>query len=86
MAGASMFALAASLMLPVVAGLVVLNLSVGVLTRSAPQMNLFSVGFPLTILIMFFLLWLAAPEMFLGFANLANDSLTTLDGLWPLPR
>jgi len=44
------------------------------------------VGFPLTILIMFFLLWLAAPEMFLGFANLANDSLTTLDGLWPLPR
>lgn len=74
-AGASMFALAASLMLPVVAGLLVLNLSVGVLTRSAPQLNLFSVGFPFTILLMFVLLWISAPSLLLGFRGLIDDAL-----------
>lgn len=81
LAGVSMFALGASLMLPVVAGLLVLNLSVGVLTRSAPQLNLFSVGFPITILMMFVLLWLSAPNMLLGFSDLVNDALRNLHDL-----
>ncbi len=75
MAGASMFALAASLMLPVVAGLLVLNLSVGVLTRSAPQLNLFSVGFPITILMMFVLLWLGTPNLLVAFSGLVDQAL-----------
>jgi flagellar biosynthetic protein FliR len=78
MAGASMFALGASLMLPVVAGLMVLNLSVGVLTRSAPQLNLFSVGFPITILMMFVLLWLSAPNLLLAFSGLVDGGLGNL--------
>ena len=81
MAGATMFALAASLMLPVVAGLLVLNLSVGVLTRSAPQLNLFSVGFPITILMMFVLLWLSAPNLLAGLSVIAGDGLRDLRDL-----
>lgn len=81
MAGGSMFALAASMMLPVVAGLMVLNLSVGVITRSAPQLNLFSVGFPITILIMFVLLWLSAPNLVLAMSSLVSDVLRDLRAL-----
>lgn len=34
--------------LPAVVALIIVNLALGVLTRAAPQMNLFGVGFPLT--------------------------------------
>jgi flagellar biosynthetic protein FliR len=37
------------------------NLAMGVITRAAPQMNIFSVGFPATLMIGFFLFFLAAP-------------------------
>jgi flagellar biosynthesis protein FliR len=84
-AGTAMFALGASLMLPVVAGLLVLNLSVGVLTRSAPQLNLFSVGFPITILAMFVLLWLGTPNLLLGFSALVTDALRDLRALMAAP-
>lgn len=84
-AGTSMFALGASLMLPVVAGLLVLNLSVGVLTRSAPQLNLFSVGFPITILMMFVLLWLSAPNLLLGLSSLVSNALRDLRDLLVVP-
>ncbi len=84
-AGTAMFALGASLMLPVVAGLLVLNLSVGVLTRSAPQLNLFSVGFPITILMMFVLLWLSVPNLLLGFSALVSDALRDVQAAIPRP-
>lgn len=82
-AGGLMFALAAALMLPVVAGLLVLNLAVGVITRSAPQLNLFSVGFPIAILASFILLWLTAPQMMQGLADIAETALATLRAMLP---
>jgi len=82
-AGGLMFALAAALMLPVVAGLLVLNLAVGVITRSAPQLNLFSVGFPIAILAAFILLWLTTPQMMQGLADIAETGLSTLQNMLP---
>jgi flagellar biosynthesis protein FliR len=37
-------------MLPVVASMLVVNLAFGVMARSAPQLNIFAVGFPVMIL------------------------------------
>ncbi|NTV10546.1 MAG: flagellar biosynthetic protein FliR, partial [Zoogloea sp.] len=34
--------------LPVIAALLVTNIGMGVLTRAAPQLNLFAIGFPIT--------------------------------------
>jgi flagellar biosynthetic protein FliR len=65
-AGGHMFAIASLLMLPVVSILLLANVTVGVVTRSAPQLNLFSFGFPLTILTCFFALYLSTVPM--GFA------------------
>ncbi|WP_126976364.1 flagellar biosynthetic protein FliR [Frigidibacter oleivorans] len=80
-AGSAMFALAVTLMLPAVAGLILLNLAVGVLTRSAPQLNLFSVGFPLTLLGGVLLLWLTAPETGRGMAGVVAAAAAQVAGL-----
>lgn len=45
-----MFAGSVLLALPAVAVLLIVNLVIGVMTRTAPQMNIFSVGLPLTLL------------------------------------
>ncbi|MBR4876589.1 MAG: flagellar biosynthetic protein FliR [Rhodocyclaceae bacterium] len=45
----SIFALGVLLTLPMVVTLMVTNIALGVLTRAAPQLNIFAVGFPVTI-------------------------------------
>lgn len=50
-AGADMFRLALAIALPALAALMLANLALGVLSRTAPQLNLFAVGFPATLLI-----------------------------------
>lgn len=49
--GGNMVFSALSLALPVIAALLITNLALGVLTRVAPQLNIFAVGFPITLLI-----------------------------------
>lgn len=48
-AGGVVFALALQLALPLIAVLLVVNLALGILTRSAPQLNIFAIGFPITL-------------------------------------
>lgn len=81
-AGAAMFALAATIMLPVVTGLVLMNLAIGVITRSAPQMNVFSVGFPLGVMAALVLLWLTVPAMMHGLAGINAEGLDRLEELF----
>ncbi len=52
------FAAALLLALVSIASLLIVNLSFGVMTRAAPQINIFSVGFPLTLVAGLILLWL----------------------------
>lgn len=61
--GGHMFSIASMLSLPVVSILLLANVTVGVVTRSAPQLNLFSFGFPLTILACFFALYMATTPL-----------------------
>src|SRR5690606_38023221 len=48
--GGEMFAGALRLALPAVTALLVVNLAFGVMTRAAPTLNLFAVGFPTALL------------------------------------
>jgi flagellar biosynthetic protein FliR len=57
----SIFSYSVALSLPLLAALLITNLALGVLTRAAPQLNIFAVGFPLTILIGVLVLALAMP-------------------------
>jgi flagellar biosynthetic protein FliR len=47
--GLTVFAAGLLLAMPIVAILLVANIALGVLTRAAPQLNLFAVGFPITL-------------------------------------
>ena len=57
-AAGSMFFAAAIIMLPITGFLVAINLAVGVISRSSPQMNLFAVGFPISMIVIFVLLYM----------------------------
>lgn len=76
-----MFAFAASIMLPIVAILFIINLAIGIITKSAPQLNLFSFGFPITILSVFVLLLLSITPLAWSFSDLLENIMSVLDTL-----
>lgn len=55
--GGWMFASAMVIALPLLTSLLVVNLAFGVMSRSAPQMNVFAVGFPITLVFGLILIW-----------------------------
>jgi flagellar biosynthetic protein FliR len=59
--GGSIFSFGLALALPLLAAVLITNVGLGVLTRAAPQLNIFAVGFPLTILVGFIGLALVLP-------------------------
>ncbi|WP_369855023.1 flagellar biosynthetic protein FliR [Candidatus Thalassolituus haligoni] len=62
-----MFAAALVIALPALAALLVVNLAFGVMTRAAPQLNIFALGFPVTMVVGLFILWLTMTDMALSF-------------------
>jgi len=78
--GAMLFSAGLLLALPLVATLLITNIAMGVLTRAAPQLNLFAIGFPVTLSAGFLVLLLTldsfAPVlqhfMGLGFDSMAE--------------
>ncbi len=59
--GAYVFSIGVQLSLPVVTALLITNIVLGVLTRAAPQLNLFGIGFPITMTVGFLMLGLCLP-------------------------
>lgn len=56
--------------LPAVTALLVVNVAMGVITRAAPQLNIFAVGFPLMILLGFIFLMATLPSVFSLFTQM----------------
>ena len=61
--GASIFASGLLMALPIVTALLITNIALGVLTRAAPQLNLFAIGFPITLTVGFGVLLLALGHL-----------------------
>jgi flagellar biosynthetic protein FliR len=61
LAGGNIFTWGALLSLPVLAALMMTNVALAVLTRAAPQLNIFVVGFPITLALGFIVLALSLP-------------------------
>ncbi|WP_323846735.1 flagellar biosynthetic protein FliR [Microbulbifer magnicolonia] len=61
--GGTIFAAGLLLALPVVAALLIVNLSLGILNRSAPQLTVFSVGFPTSLTLGLFLLTVLMTDL-----------------------
>jgi len=60
---AMMFVAGLLISLPVLITLLFVNIGLGFVARSAPSLNIFSVGFPAMIVAGFIILWLAVPSL-----------------------
>ncbi|MCX8048645.1 MAG: flagellar biosynthetic protein FliR [Methylohalobius sp.] len=77
----NVFAGGVLLSLPIVIALLFVNIALGIATRSAPQLNIFAVGFPITLGFGLVLIWLTFPvvlERFAGFLPAAYERIQTL--------
>lgn len=79
--GSQMFIGAVLVAIPAVAAMLVVNLSMGVITRAAPQLNIFAVGFPLMILLGFVFLAATTPAMLTRFSHLLLDSFEAIQAV-----
>ena len=84
-AAGSMFLAATVIMLPVSIILLMVNLSIGIMTRSAPTLNLFSFGFPITLLGTFIFLYFSASTIGFAMSDLVDASIRSMqDMIWGL--
>lgn len=61
--GGRIFSAGVQLSLPMVAALLITNIALGILTRAAPQLNIFGIGFPITLSVGFIVIALALPYL-----------------------
>lgn len=63
---------ALALAIPALAAMLTVNITIGIITRAAPQLNIFSVGFPITMTVGFFAIMLSLDTFQFTFENLLN--------------
>ena len=80
-AAGTMFVAATVIMLPIAMVLLMINVAIGIITKSAPQLNLFSFGFPISLLAVFFLLYLSTGGLGDSFVQLIDDALANLQSM-----
>lgn len=61
--GTNIFAGGTAIALPAIASLLVVNIAFGIMTRSAPQLNIFAIGFPITMMLGFTLVMVTLPNI-----------------------
>ncbi|AXA55031.1 flagellar biosynthetic protein FliR [Pseudomonas thivervalensis] len=66
------------LVLPAITALLVVNIAFGVMTRAAPQLNIFSIGFPLTLVLGMVIFWISLGDILNQYQPLATQALQLL--------
>jgi flagellar biosynthetic protein FliR len=74
--GARIFETGLLVALPAVVSLIVVNLALGVVTRAAPQLNLFGVGFTITLMSGFLVLIVGLDGLMTGISSLIHSALS----------
>lgn len=78
---ASLFGIGLLLALPIVAMVLITDLLLGVMTKSAPQINIFSVGIPLKVLLTLVLLVIVFPYVVTVISSLGDQMVRDLETL-----
>ena len=65
--GSWMFATALSLALAPLTAMLLINFSFGIMTRAAPQLNIFAIGFPITMMAGLLIMWLTFGNFLVHF-------------------
>ena len=69
-----MFIAALVIALPAITALLLVNVAFGVMTRASPQLNIFAVGFPITILLGFIAMFASLPYFVPKFQEILNQA------------
>ena len=69
------------LALPVMATLLFVNISFGIASKAAPQLQLFGVGFPITILLGMALIWIGLAAILEGFTEMLHEGFMLISQL-----
>lgn len=76
-----MFAAGLLMALPAVTALLIINCSLGVITRAAPQLNIFAIGFPLMLVLGMLILWANMASVLPNFERYSREALEAMR-LW----
>jgi flagellar biosynthesis protein FliR len=79
--GSQIFAGALTVALPGVTALMIVNLAFGVMSRAAPTLNLFAVGFPITLVLGLGVILLGLPTLQTSFVELMDGAFAFLRDL-----
>jgi flagellar biosynthetic protein FliR len=71
----SIFSMGLQLAMPIIGVLLVTNLALGILSRAAPQLNLFGIGFPITLSTGFIMIAISLPYMITPMERLYSNSI-----------
>ena len=78
---AQVFIVAMKIALPAITALLIVNLSFGVMSRAAPTLNLFAVGFPVAMLLGFVVIFLSMGSLTENVSRLSSAALEMLPAM-----
>ncbi|MFJ1469530.1 flagellar biosynthetic protein FliR [Massilia orientalis] len=73
--GSRVFSAGLQIAMPIVAAMLITNIALAILTRAAPQLNLFGIGFPITLGAGFLIISLTLPYLGTPLQNLFNQGI-----------
>lgn len=79
--GSQLFAGALAVALPGMTALLIVNLGFGVMSRAAPTLNLFAVGFPVSLIFGLVIVWAGLPSVQAAFVASLEAAFTMLQGI-----
>lgn len=80
--GSWMFASALLISIPAITAMLIVNLTFGVMNRAAPQLNIFSLGFPMSMVCGLLVLMLSVSNVSGVFLSLTEQILALLKTIW----
>lgn len=80
----TMFMIALQMSLPIVGSLFLVDVALGILARTFPQLNIFVVGIPIKIAVSFIILLIVMGTLMVAVSKLFETMLTTMRGLMSL--
>ncbi len=72
--GGILFSGALGLAIPAIASLLIVNFTFGIMTRAAPQLNIFAVGFPITMMLGFGVIFATLPSVIPHSSDMFNSA------------
>ena len=67
--------------IPALLSLLIVSLAFGIMARAAPQLNIFSLGFPITLIMGMVVIKVGLPSVAAQMADLINDGLRFMIGM-----